>query len=156
MPATAILRDLDQFLRQIWLECCGHLSAFKIAGTQYSVETAGEAGDLWFAPPWEERNMGVPVGQVLRPATKFTHDYDFGSTTHLFLRVVGERAGKASPKRDRLLARNEPPQVLCDRCQKKPAAWVDVFESYDWCCEECIANTEEGALPVVNSPRVGV
>ena len=32
MPATATLRDLDEFLRHIWLECCGHLSAFKIAG----------------------------------------------------------------------------------------------------------------------------
>jgi hypothetical protein len=51
MPATATLRDLDQFLRHIWLECCDHLSAFKIAGAQYSVETAVEAGDPWFAPP---------------------------------------------------------------------------------------------------------
>jgi hypothetical protein len=156
MPATATLRDLDQFLRQIWLECCGHLSAFKIAGTQYSVQTAVEAGDPWFAPPWEERNMDVPVAKVLHPDMKFTHEYDFGSTTHLALRVVGERKGKASQQPVRLLARNEPPQILCERCEKKPAAWVDVFEGYDWCCEECVENTEEGVLPVVNSPRVGV
>src|SRR5262249_39703299 len=64
MPATATLRDLDQFLRRIWLECCGHLSAFKIAGTQYSVETAAEAGDPWSAPPWAERNMDVSAGKI--------------------------------------------------------------------------------------------
>lgn len=156
MPATATLRDLDQFLRDIWLECCGHLSAFKIAGTQYSVETAVEAGDPWFAPPWEERNMDVHVGKVLRPGMKFTHEYDFGSTTHLALRVVGEREGKASQQRVRLLARNELPQILCERCKKKPAAWVDVFDSHSGYCKECIENTEEGVLPVVNSPRVGV
>jgi hypothetical protein len=100
--------------------------------------------------------MDVPVGKVLSPGMKFTHEYDFGSTTHLALRVVGEREGKASQQPVRLLGRNEPPQILCERCKKKPAAWVDVFEDYAWCCEKCIENTEEGVLPVVNSPRVGV
>lgn len=156
MPATAILRDLDQFLRDIWLECCDHLSAFKIAGTQFSVETVEEAVDPWFAPYWQERSMDVPVGEVLHPKMKFTHDYDFGSTTHLALRVVGERVGMPSRERVRLLARNEPPQVLCERCGKEPAEWVDTYEGYDWCCEECIEDTEEYALPVVNSPRTGV
>jgi len=27
---NAALSDLDSFLRDIWLECCGHLSAFEI------------------------------------------------------------------------------------------------------------------------------
>ena len=100
--------------------------------------------------------MDVPVGEVLRPGMKFTHDYDFGSTTHLALRVVGEREGKASQQPVRLLGRNEPPQILCERCKKKPAAWVDVMEDNGWYCEECIENAEEGVLPVVNSPRAGV
>jgi hypothetical protein len=156
MPATATLRDLDDFLRHIWLECCGHLSAFKIAGTQYSVQTVEEAGDPWLAPDWEEESMDVPIGKVLRPGMTFTHDYDFGSTTRLALRVVGERRGKASPEEVRLLARNDPPEILCEQCEKKPAAWVDVWEGGVWCCEDCIGNTEEGALPVVNSPRAGV
>src|SRR5437763_8152660 len=26
MPASDVLSDLDSFLRDIWLECCGHLS----------------------------------------------------------------------------------------------------------------------------------
>lgn len=156
MPATATLGDLDQFLRDIWLECCGHLSAFKIAGTQYSIQTAEEAGDPWFAPPWPELNMDVPVGKILRPGLKFTYEYDFGSTTQLALRVVGEREGKAPKERVRLLARNEPPQIVCEKCKKRPATWVDVYEDFGWYCEECIENTEEGFLPVVNSPRVGV
>ena len=28
-PADASLKDLDGFLRQTWLECCGHMSAFR-------------------------------------------------------------------------------------------------------------------------------
>lgn len=38
MPASVSLFVLDAFLRDIWLECCGHLSAFEIAGTSYSDE----------------------------------------------------------------------------------------------------------------------
>lgn len=29
------LADLDQFLRETWLECCGHLSAFEIGRQRY-------------------------------------------------------------------------------------------------------------------------
>ena len=156
MPATATLRDLDDFLRNIWLECCGHLSAFEIGGIQYSVETAKKAGGSWFMYDREERSMDVAIGKVLSADMKFTYEYDFGSTTHLALRVVGERAGHASKERVRLLARNEPPQILCEECKVNPAAWVDVFENQGWLCEKCNENAEEGVLPVVNSPRVGV
>ena len=38
MPASDALIDLDDFLRAIWLECCGHLSEFTIGGTSYSSE----------------------------------------------------------------------------------------------------------------------
>lgn len=34
-PATALLADLDSFLRGIWLECCGHLSEFQIGQSYY-------------------------------------------------------------------------------------------------------------------------
>jgi hypothetical protein len=41
IPVDATLRDQDQFLRDTWLECCGHLSAFTIGGTQYELDTSG-------------------------------------------------------------------------------------------------------------------
>jgi hypothetical protein len=156
MPATATLRKLDDFLRDIWLECCGHLSAFHIGGTQFSVMTAKEAGQPWYTPDWcEERNMDVQVGKVFSPGMKFSYEYDFGSTTALELRVLGEREGTASWKEPvRLLARNEAPTIPCEHCEK-PAVWIDTEEGL-WLCEECIAEADECALPVVNSPRAGV
>lgn len=36
VPAEAMLADLDDFLRAIWLECCGHLSEFTIKDVSYS------------------------------------------------------------------------------------------------------------------------
>lgn len=38
IPALSPLYILDDFLRDIWLECCGHLSAFTINGIHYEVD----------------------------------------------------------------------------------------------------------------------
>lgn len=35
---SATLADLDAFLREVWLECCGHLSMFEIGGVRYTVD----------------------------------------------------------------------------------------------------------------------
>lgn len=43
LPAVVTLADLDDFLRAIWLECCGHLSEFTIKDTAY----ASIAEDDW-------------------------------------------------------------------------------------------------------------
>src|SRR6266566_1873448 len=38
IPASEPLYTLDGFFRDVWVECCGHLSGFEIAGTSYSDE----------------------------------------------------------------------------------------------------------------------
>ncbi len=43
-PAQATLGDLDKLLRKTWLECCGHLSAFEIAGVSYSSDAEMASG----------------------------------------------------------------------------------------------------------------
>ena len=35
VAAGTTLATLDRFLRDIWLECCGHLSVFRIGGFNY-------------------------------------------------------------------------------------------------------------------------
>jgi hypothetical protein len=154
VPASAPLHRLDQFLRDIWLECCGHLSAFHIAGETY--ESAPEED------PWGGRAKGMSarLESVVTPGSKFTHEYDFGSTTELVLQVLGERQGKMS--KIQLLARNDPPHIPCAECGK-PATQVCsqcIYEGPEaWLCDEHAAEHECGEdyfLPVVNSPRVGV
>ena len=39
MAHSAKLENLDHFLREMWLECCGHLSAFTIQDVHYETET---------------------------------------------------------------------------------------------------------------------
>ena len=45
MPADATLADLDRFLRDIWLECCGHMSQFTIGKARYISHPDRAAGD---------------------------------------------------------------------------------------------------------------
>jgi hypothetical protein len=164
IPATATLADLDAFLRHIWLECCGHLSAFKIEGPKrrQRPSLAELIADDWRDP--DEVDMDQPVGDLFKKDLKLSYEYDFGSTTHLTLKVVGEREGPiVKPHEVRVLARNDPPHIPCGRCHQAAATLIDMENSYDesgWVCarcgEEMELSEEEMTLPVVNSPRTGV
>ena len=155
IPVDAKLKDLDKFLRDIWLECCGHLSAFEIDGVSYY----SDYFDFDLDPA--AKDMNVPLNEVLNPGMKFYHIYDFGTSTELRLRVIGERMGKVGKDRVRILARNEPPDIRCS-CGEK-AKWVCpiclVENENCYFCDECAKEHECGEdilLPVVNSPRCGV
>jgi len=156
IPANAKLRDLDQFLRDIWLECCGHLSAFEINGVQYHLETEG----FYLEPV---KGMHFKLSKVLNPGMKFHYTYDFGSSTELKLKVISERKGKAIKEKVRILARNDPPEINCS-CGED-AKWVctvcieENLGEDCYFCDECAEKHECGEemlLPVVNSPRMGV
>jgi len=154
IPAEAALYDLDQFLRETWLECCGHMSAFIIEGEDYNIAGAAFMGG--------GHGMKVKLSQVLRPGLQFFHDYDFGTTTNLALKVVSEREGEIGKDWVNLLAMNNPPLIPCVKCGK-PATQVcavcaDAGEG--WVCDACAPSHDCGEgedmfLPVVNSPRVG-
>ncbi len=261
MPASEQLITLDAFLRDIWLECCGHLSAFRIGGTSYADEpdfddfsfhiigapdqesesqkeeeeeiedlspeelakevgewfgayaqgllvqmpaelgnelkiprsrdelvvflkeklsalpgitqmfkqSAEEARKIYFQKHMleelldevEDRSLGAPLQKVLKVGQKFTHEYDFGSTTYLNLRVLAEREGVADEEDDgvTILARNVAPVILCDKCGA-PATQVasEYYSDAYGFCDKCAEASEDSEmlLPVVNSPRIGV
>ena len=150
--ADATLEHLDAFLRQIWLECCGHLSAFQVGGRTYSFAPDGDFGD---------KSMSATLRKVLSPKLKFTHEYDFGSTTELLLTVVGTRDLHIGKDKVLLAARNEKPIFPCHEC-KNPAEFICTECMYDrdpWLCKKCSKKhtcDEEMLLPFVNSPWTGV
>jgi hypothetical protein len=152
IPARATLEDLDRFLRAVWLECCGYLSSFEIAGESFISEPF-EPGD---------RSMVIALEKAMAPGMKFEYIYDFGTSTELLITVISVRKGFAHDKDAvRIMARNEPPEIKCDVCGK-PATGVCCvcsYESSGRVCEECGKSHECGEdmlLPVVNSPRVGM
>lgn len=151
------LRRLDEFLRRTWLECCGHMSAFEIGRQRYSVLVDREL-DLGRV----ERSMAARISSTPTPGQRFSYEYDFGSTTHLTLKVLGIRHGTAGRAAAGLLARNEPPLWPCAVCAK-PASVICPFcvnDANPFSCPEHVrehaCEEEEAFLPVFNSPRMGV
>ncbi len=144
IPAEAKFSGIDRFLRKTWVECCGHLSAFKSNPTLPS-------------PIGKSR----PLGGILNPGMKFYYEYDFGSTTELALKVISEQESDFKGKSIRLLARNEQLLMKCEKCDK-PATRICaqcINDNKGWLCDNCAPEHECGEdmlLPVVNSPRVGV
>jgi hypothetical protein len=143
IASNAKLGNLDRFLRDIWLECCGHMSAFSYAG--------------------QELGMGRRVGDTLYPGMELLHEYDFGDTTALLIKVLGDYEGPIKGKKPiEILARNDPPEILCDVCGKALAVEICTecqWEDSGWLCQSCAEAhecDEEMRLPVVNSPRTGV
>jgi len=136
------MKTIDTFLRDIWLECCGHLSEFDGVGM------AKKAGNVFI--------KGLQIG----------YEYDFGSTTSLTLTVVDEYPVKAAEK-ILLLSRNEPLEIMCSICKKAPAAQICTVCMDDdgeaMFCNKCAKKHEKecedfadyAAMPVVNSPRMG-
>ena len=151
IAANATLQDLDSFLRAFWLECCGHLSSFEIAGESFISEKI-EAGD---------RSMNIALSKVMAPGMKFEYIYDFGTSTELSIKAISARKGLAQGKEVRIMARNDPPDIRCDVCGKPATGICCVCSDEDTgrVCEECGKSHECGEdmlLPVVNSPRVGM
>ncbi|WP_051585846.1 IS1096 element passenger TnpR family protein [Caldanaerobius polysaccharolyticus] len=148
------LRKLDKFIRDVWVECCGHLSCFDIEGERYEVSQ----DDEWlFGEP--SKSMDYKLSDVLRVGMRFTYKYDYGSTTYVDLSVVGEFKGFEVKKRVEIMARNNEPVFQCSFCEKEAKYYCYYCESYF--CEDCIQEhecEEEGVREIefANSPRVGV
>lgn len=155
--ADATLVDLDGVLRSTWVECCWHLSAFGVRGTEHVSDAAGASRPV--------DGMDVRLDRVLEEGLSFRYVYDFGSPTALELEVVAarERTFLAGPVR--VVARNEPPRVACGACGEGEAVEL-CFEEFDEyggrqrLCAACAARHAKGCreehAPWPNSPRAGV
>ena len=156
------LKTLDKFLRDIWVECCGHLSMFECNGVQY--ESVPDTNSFWGRP---SKNMNYRLKDVCKVGDTFSYEYDFGSTTELILNVYSCREGEKKNNEVVLLSRNNPPKILCSICEQNEAKWVNPEEYYygaPFLCEKCFKEKYDDddeeilgiLLPVCNSPRMGV
>ena len=146
MKGTATLEALDDYLRAIWLECCGHMSQFFLGG-----------------PYRNEVGMSRKAVNIFAPGVQLTHIYDFGTSSETQVKVVGERAGQPVTSRAiTLMARNEMPGEECVEC-RQPAQWLCMeclYEDGEWrtFCDEHLKHDHDEYEPMqlVNSPRMGM
>ena len=149
MRGSATLQDLDQYLRAIWLECCGHLSMFSTGG-------------------WAEENelpLDARIDQVFQPGVEIVHVYDFGTSSETLVRAADVRNGRPTTSRPiALMARNNPPELSCMECDQ-PAEGVCIECTYEAGADGLLCRQHEEAhphrdygdpMPVVNSPRMGM
>ena len=71
---SATLRELDRYLRIIWLDCCGHLSMF--------------TEDGWHSPEVLHTNR---VADALKIGAQLIYIYDYGDETNLPIKCVDIR-----------------------------------------------------------------
>lgn len=150
------LLELDDFLREIWLDCCGHLSSFKDPKQDYDFDFDDYENTDFGEPKKAKMSKVFYEGQVL------DYEYDFGSTTYLKIKVLGAYPLKVAGG-IQLLSRNEPLHIPCSICQEKLAAQIcavdgtlvciDCTEKHEKKCEDF---ADYAAMPIVNSPRMGV
>lgn len=170
---------LDEFLREIWLECCGHMSSFSdpkhqresgALATMDAYDLLDEGKIDEYERIMEDARGEVPkrrsLQEELYEGLNLRYEYDFGSTTELSLTVLKELPYTA--KEIELLSRNEPLKIMCDACGKKPATVLcsvcAAYEDEFYFCKDCAKKHKKtcddfadyAALPVVNSPRMGV
>lgn len=145
VDGTATLRDLDGYLRTIWLECCGHLSRFLAGG-------------------WNGREIAMTrkVGAVFRPGVKLVHLYDLGTDSVTRVKCVDVRQGTRTAGRPvALMARNAAPALLCQACDAPAArvcpACTDTGLVAALCLDHAATHDDCGdPVELVNSPRLGM
>ncbi len=143
VKGNATMENIDLFLREIWLECCGHMSEFN------------------------HKDIKIPmtrkVEDVLANKEKISHDYDFGDTTTVWLKGIKNYKLKLKDSIV-LLSRNEPLKLVCAKCSKGPAISICVACQWDFYCKSCASKHKKECadfddyanMPIVNSPRLGV
>eukprot|EP01114_Cavostelium_apophysatum_P013630 TRINITY_DN3341_c0_g1_i1.p1 TRINITY_DN3341_c0_g1~~TRINITY_DN3341_c0_g1_i1.p1 ORF type:complete len:272 (+),score=36.93 TRINITY_DN3341_c0_g1_i1:169-984(+) len=128
---------VDSLLKDIWLECCGHLSAFSLMD--------GSGRRRMLEPDEEDQIMAKPLESELQVGSSFHHIYDFGTSTETDGCVMQEielpkplqcvRANHCF-----LVARNEMKQVNCNVCKnsgkKRKAEWT----CYNYRCPSAVGS----------------
>lgn len=163
MPGATSLETLDDYLRAIWLECCGHLSAFKVGNIHYTqLFEDDDWSSMFDYSPIENKSMNVRIDKVFYPGMSVAYDYDFGSTTELVIELADTRQGYWDGPPVALLSRNHAADLRCHECGV-PAEYICVECEWDnqgtFFCQDHLeshGHGDEMGLKVVNSPRMGV
>jgi hypothetical protein len=166
VPLKADLEDIDDFLRAIWLECCGHMSTFEYHNApRGGFDVFGGSGDFdddeEFGISKSKKVSSFDIGTVL------DYQYDMGDTTPLTITFLSAVTRPKQPAKEslRLLARNVPFHYTCITCGK-PAKYLCTECLYETgtegaCfCKECLEKHQDKSghemrVPITNSPRMG-
>jgi hypothetical protein len=114
----------------------------------------------------EDQSLDALLQRVLKVGQKFSYIYDYGSSTYIDLKVVGEREGIVQDESDavQLLAQNIAPEFACVKCGKPATVVVQGYYygsiADNVYCNECAkaksreyfekGDAEEGAVIILD------
>ncbi|AWR95677.1 IS1096 element passenger TnpR family protein [Acidianus brierleyi] len=99
VPLDYTLEDLDKFIRDIWVDCCGHASEFRINEITYPSD---------FVVDYDgKKSMKTKLSEILNKGLYFEYTYDYGNSTELKLEVIS--SVKIKDKYIYILGRNDNP-----------------------------------------------
>ncbi|MDN5868264.1 MAG: hypothetical protein L0H55_12830 [Candidatus Nitrosocosmicus sp.] len=158
------LFNLDSFLRDTWLECCGHLSSFIVMEETYDSQIDKLADN-------DSKSMRIKLKELLlQKDMNIGYTYDYGSSTLLDIKVVSSHRVITTKNRNKLIkisARNDEIDYKCFDCKKEKATEICTICIYEKTggrrqssfCKSCVTEHECGeemTSPIVNSPRSGI
>ena len=134
MPKNVTLRDIDELLRETWLECCWHLSSFDSGGTRF-VSNGFDTSLL----DYDHASFDHRAAWAIPQGREAEYQYDMGDTTYLTIRVepAPEQAWAWLARHEidpgDPILRNLMPE-LCDDCGREASH----FRSAETLCTDCI------------------
>lgn len=141
----ARLSDIDCLIRDVWVECCNHLSSFTIGNETYMDS---------------DEEMNMPLATLIKKGSLFYYEYDLESPTELRLKVLDVTPVMPPEGQVCLTARNNRPAYPCRMCGKKADFYVtnsEKDEAGQYCCLDCTIHLDGVYIQLIeNSPRTGI
>lgn len=174
--------DIDQFLKFMWCECCGHLSKFtqmKVVNSTEAKNTTNENTTtveettkvenitISDEPYTDEDGNFIDPSEISKSVLLstynsgdyFLYEYDYGFTTDVLMGIISKNEKISKTKNIILLYRNEQPNT---KCATKLCTNQTVMHHYDKSyCKPCFTKFkktvqyENVELKISNSPRTG-
>ena len=158
----APLSALDDFLRRVWVDCCGHYSQFVINGQVYGRRPNPSPVEIVLDEQANRLTMKSPLRDLVAVGKTMDYLYDEVWSSELHLKVLAAYAADPLEGAARVVARNYKPPRTCSVCDR-PAAWLytDKWPLRPYCDEHARQHPKwetdpDAFLPYVNSPRVGL
>jgi len=128
--ADTTIKQLDKFLKEYWLECCGHKSVMK-------------------------NFMGqLKLTSIVKPEN-MEYEYDMGSTSFVDINYVATI--KYKTKGITVVMHNVDNNVVCSTCHKNKCYCMDCNRATCVDCEQKCGKCENDEFyEYVNSPRLGL
>ncbi|EFA77942.1 hypothetical protein PPL_08587 [Heterostelium album PN500] len=153
IPCDTPVYEVEEFLKDIWLECCGHMTTWE--GLKNGV---GEFKDIYGGNE-EPDEKDVAISECVDLGGTVSMDYDMGTTTTVNLMFYEKINVKMDDPGIRVLIRNTINKPNCKECKKPnhPVHYTCDDCDYSKMCEECGdgEHEEHSKTTISNSPRSG-